>query len=820
MVVLSAALLACGAGCAKEVAPAPMAEPPPPPPPPPPPSIGPTIHSANIRQDEVWLPSGNPHLVTRPILVAADWGCAFLDIRPGCVVRFAPGASIRTFYDSDSMYDYWECGSIDAVGTPDSIIVFTADSDSAGPGYWAGILAGKRMKSGGRGARNLARSEWGEVRLEHCRIEWAGEAGGAAVTVSYLGKLSMTQCTIRGSAGKGARLAGAVWAFNGNTITGCRDYAIEWNTATRAPIADCTLTGNAPGRDAILLNIPGSGRITSAWDLKNLGAPLVIPDGKRLRIEGSDRDHVASMTIGPGVTLRFGRGSGIEVGAGMRGAFVADGTEGRITLESASLTPAPGDWTGIRFGRNTVDEESRMVQCRVTGAGGDGAAIVIEDARPTIRDCRIERNFGLGFTMFGRDVPDPAMVRRENIFYANTGGDLSWDPGPAGTVHSFDIIGTNEVWDPWGNPHRVVVPMLVRPDLPAGRPAALRILPGCVVQFSSGAGLGVEALGHTPARIDAEGSAESPIRFTGEGDPAPAGSWVGLTSAGWNATLNLARCRIEAAGQGGAPAVAATAAPISGPVGGLRMIECEVRGNAGPGCGLFGNTLAFRDNVITGNAGDAVRLFACARHDSLGPNALTGNAPGHDLVHLFFNETLPLASLSLPDFGVPYVVMSPAGASAVARAVPAWRGRTADSTGWNPTLTFGPGSTVLFERGAGLEIGYGWDYLSLVADGTSAPIVFDGVEGEPGSWRGIVFGFLTTQDGTSRLIHCRIAHGGSTGHGNIEAMGARPVIRDCDIRDSSAWGIWLGGPIYPNPDSLEAQNRFEGNASGSVKRPL
>jgi hypothetical protein len=139
---------------------------------------------------------------------------------------------------------------------------------------------------------------------------------------------------------------------------------------------------------------------------------------------------------------------------------------------------------------------------------------------------------------------------------------------------------------------------------------------------------------------------------------------------------------------------------------------------------------------------------------------------------------------------------------------------------WNPTLTFEPGTTILVEPGEALVIGNHHSYYSLVADGSAGTIVFDGVSAEPGSWSGLDFdGF----GASSRLIHCRIAHGGSPRDdgltGNILARYSTPVIRDCEITGSAGWGIWLPDEPDVDPDSLEALNRFEGNAAGNVRRP-
>jgi hypothetical protein len=435
-----AVMATCTIDCTKEEATPPVVEPPPPPPPPP---HGPTYHSKSIGGNEVWRPSGNPHIVLNEVVVsrshvADDFSCATLEIRPGCVVRFARGASLGIV---SFEYGY---GGLDAIGTPDSVIVFTADAgaDSVAPGYWAGLFAsgprsapgGKRGSAGPRRSMSRTYPDNGLLRLAHCRIEWAGEPDGAAVNVEWDRELSMEDCTIRGSAGNGVHWGWYPSVFNGNTITDCAGYPIECNPSTDYGQLDpgfggCSLSGN--GHHAILLDRWFTGTGVEDARLRDLGIPYALRDGARLRVEGGGANGLARLTVEPGVTVLFGRGAGIDVGARYQGALVADGSEREIVLASASADPSPGDWNGLHFGCNTLDEQTRLVRCRVANAGGsDSGAIAIENARPTIQDCRIERNSGYGIKMFGRDVADLAVLRDHNTFARNTGGSVTWYPGP------------------------------------------------------------------------------------------------------------------------------------------------------------------------------------------------------------------------------------------------------------------------------------------------------------------------------------------------------------------------------------------------------
>jgi len=77
---------------------------------------GPTPHSGAITADEIWWPSGNPHIIESDVSVRNN---ATLTIKPGCVVKFAAGTELYCGYS--------EPGAIVALGTQDSAIIFTSN---------------------------------------------------------------------------------------------------------------------------------------------------------------------------------------------------------------------------------------------------------------------------------------------------------------------------------------------------------------------------------------------------------------------------------------------------------------------------------------------------------------------------------------------------------------------------------------------------------------------------------------------------------------------------------------------------------------------
>src|SRR5205809_660080 len=78
-----------------------------------------------------------------------------------------------------------------------------------------------------------------------------------------------------------------------------------------------------------------------------------------------------TLTLNPGVVLKFSTSLGLFVGSGANlGALVASGTAAQpITFTTASATPAPGQWLAVYFDDGTVDATSILDHCVVEYGG-------------------------------------------------------------------------------------------------------------------------------------------------------------------------------------------------------------------------------------------------------------------------------------------------------------------------------------------------------------------------------------------------------------------------------------------------------------------
>ncbi|MEZ4386090.1 MAG: right-handed parallel beta-helix repeat-containing protein [Candidatus Krumholzibacteriia bacterium] len=117
----------------------------------------------------------------------------------------------------------------------------------------------------------------------------------------------------------------------------------------------------------------------------------------------------------------------------------------------------------------------------------------------------------------------------------------------------------------------------------------------------------------------------------------------------------------------------------------------------------------------------------------------------------------------------------------------------------NDRLTIAPGTTLTFAAGAavGLDVNG-----ALEARGTAAqPIVFQGADPTPGSWRGLDHG--DTGPGSAFVLeHCEVAHAVDA----VDAFGADIELRNCDLHDtlgkvidiSAADGLVSGCHLHDN----------------------
>jgi hypothetical protein len=298
---------------------------------------GPTHHSGEIDADEIWYPSGNPHIIDDDVRTGDN---VTLTIMPGCFVQFAADAELTCGYSAP--------GSIIAAGKADSMITFTSFSDTV-PGFWRDIVFwGNTMST---------------ARMSYCNVLFGGKTADNYGAVRLEGtNIKFDHNVVRKSGSNG------VWAtptsyftdFTSNTVTGCTKYAVHIGAAYVPTLgAGNTLTGNT--KDGI--QVDGM-TITETGTWLNHGVPYVVTDD----IDVGDATNSPTLTIEAGCTIAFNADVELACGYSASGSIIAVGTAtAPITFTSASDT-TPGFWRDIVFWGNTLST-AQVSYCNVLFGG-------------------------------------------------------------------------------------------------------------------------------------------------------------------------------------------------------------------------------------------------------------------------------------------------------------------------------------------------------------------------------------------------------------------------------------------------------------------
>ena len=338
-------------------------------------------------------------------------------------------------------------------------------------------------------------------------------------------------------------------------------------------------------------------------------------------------------------------------------------------------------------------------------------------------------------------------------------------------------ISADEVWAADLNPHTVSCSVEVLG-------ATLTIAPGTEVRFKGLTSLTATG-SETGTAIEAQGSADEPILFTLDGDPAVDAWWYGVGAANTTEADHVlfASTIIEYTGPPAYPV--APWGAIEGYAAQIEIQDVTVRSSDG-----FGFYFVSDSSFVDGSTG--LQVSGCTTSGLIdAANAWTLPAEGADLtgnevdaVIVKGSGTRASVSGRWEDPGVPYFVSGSYGGSLLV-----------EGTEEEPTvLTWGPGVRVLFGSGAGMSVSAYGGPAALVTEGTEeAPVVasgWNGVDDTESWWTGISFADPSV-DELSLLDHLDIGYGGSSAwtSGNIVLRSASPTISSSWIHDSASFGI-------------------------------
>ena len=444
--------------------------------------------SGEIISDTTWSLAGSPYIVTGDVTIRhsnPSYGTAIakLTIDPGVEIRFDPGTGLYVGlnYRHDT-YDYY--GALSAKGTADAPIVFTSNSSNPSPGDWVGIVFRDQTDDA-------------QTALEYSVVEYGGSTSSDKRNI-YCANANPTikNSTIQNSSGSGLYLSSSSPTIEGNFISDNGQDGIYSDDSSAAVISNNTINnnggaavniypmgvknirnnhGSGNGKNAIAIR---GGDITSSstWVKLNTEAlPYVVTGDITIRYSNpSWGAYIATLTIDPGVEIRFDPGTGLYVGLNYRydtydyyGALSVQGTaELPVVFTSNNASPAPGDWKGIYLRDQTKDDETIIEHCTIEYSGHThNASIYLENAKPAIQYNTIRNSSHSGIYVDGPGA-DGTAIRCNNfkdnhygVYVANNAAPLinsnnflrNRNSGISNTG-SVEVDATNNWWNDANGP--------------------------------------------------------------------------------------------------------------------------------------------------------------------------------------------------------------------------------------------------------------------------------------------------------------------------------------------------------------------------------
>lgn len=422
---------------------------------------------------------------------------ATLTINPGVKLVFSAGIGLDI--DTD--------GVLLAVGTAQAPITFT--SAIAASGFWDGLEI-----------NSIATSQ-----LDHVIIEYGGNSSSyneANLGISFDGKVSLLNSTIRHSAGYGVSLIrGTLSAFSGNTITLNEQAPLYMPARQAGSLAqDNSFAGNdtvaGGNQDFIELFTTGTIDTNQTWRAFDVDYHLT----------GVSHTVGAVLTIAPGATLVFSSGTMFYINNA--GTLKAIGTAAQ-PITFTGLTQSDGFWGGIQFSFNPNDNVMDHTIVEYGGSGGNSLANVGVFGTPgklTLSNSTLRHSSQNGFNFYPGTVftmqnvsatanARPGWVGFNEVGLLDTASSYSGNTDDRVFVQHQTLSNTQTM-------HKLDVPYFLEGASINWIEAALTIEAGSEIQFDANAGIDIRDTG----TLIAQGNAQQPIVFTGAQQTK--GYWDGI----------------------------------------------------------------------------------------------------------------------------------------------------------------------------------------------------------------------------------------------------------------------------------------------------
>jgi ribosomal protein L37E len=415
----------------------------------------------DLRRDS-YFASGQEYIIASGSTFRVPKGKTLI-IEPGARVKFGEGSKMIVE------------GLLLACGGSNRRILFTANTTSGKPGYWAGLEI---------------RNADPDTVLGHVNFEYGGRDYHAPLWI------------------EGGTVHIEDLKFDANLW-----YPLSLDLNSYPAVRPPLVVENGPQGWEIR-----DGEMTSDQEWGN-SQPYIIRELLTIAESGS-------LSIAPGTTVKFLPNGAINI----KGDLTAIGTSSspiRFTSyndggEEGSPDPKPGDWVGLRFFGRSGSFRLERVEIAYGGQTGyrEVGCLWMQDANPDLLNISLSQC--AGFAMSTDIASDPAI---EKLSLDSKDIYSRWE------IRKSDLEGNAEhSFHKWETTDGQPLIPVIQGWLRIAEDASLKILPGVALLFSQGdTGLIVEG------GLQAEGERKQPITLTTVRDPAytkaggaEAGDWGGL----------------------------------------------------------------------------------------------------------------------------------------------------------------------------------------------------------------------------------------------------------------------------------------------------
>ncbi|CAZ95955.1 hypothetical protein [Zobellia galactanivorans] len=423
-----------------------------------------------------------------------------LTIEPGVVIEFAENAGLGIYNE----------GTLNAVGTDNEPIVLRGNSDIKG--WWRGVHIETQSVNN---------------KLEHVTIEDAGSdyvycCNQAASLFLKGAKIALKNVHLTNGKEIGlmASTGTQLESYSNITIDTHDSYPAEVNAEVLSDLDG--MGSDYSGNDKDFINVTGAA-INNPTTWYELNVPYLLP-GKVLDVK-------SGLVIKAGTEIVFNENGGI--GMYSDGFLTVDGNaDAPVVMRGQS--PVKGFWRGLYFETNSLNNKIDYLELSDTGSNyvyccREKAAILFNSGKASISNSTLSngKSYGIvakdGFefeeytanTITTHDEPplfiDPSVVRfLDGSTSSYTGNTKNYILIDGGKIKEETTISATDI------PYRLTENKVL--DITA----ALSVLPGVIMEFGSGSGLGV----YDSGSFNAVGTAEKNIIFRGVENSV--GYWRGI----------------------------------------------------------------------------------------------------------------------------------------------------------------------------------------------------------------------------------------------------------------------------------------------------